>query len=43
MGRTYPDNICWICCCCECLPPIGLVKGIIIVGPILIISFFGIT
>ena len=43
MGRTHPDNICWVCCCCGCLPIIGLVKGVIIVGPILIISFFGIT
>ena len=43
MRRTNPDNICWVCCCCGCLPIIGLVKGVIIVGPILIISFFGIT
>ncbi len=43
MGRTYPDNICWVCCCCGCLPIIGLIKGVIVVGPILIISFIGIT
>ena len=43
MGRTHPDNICWICCCCGCLPTIGLIKGAIVVGPILILSFLGIT
>ena len=43
MGRTHPENICWICCCCGCLPIIGLIKGVIVVGPILIISFLGIT
>ena len=43
MRRTIPDNICLICCCCGCLPIIGLIKGVITVGPISIISFFSIT
>jgi len=43
MGRTDPDDICSQCCCCGCLLIIGLIKGVIIVGPILIISFFSIT
>ena len=43
MGRTHPDNVCWVFCCCGCLPTIGLIKGAVVVGPILIISFLGIT
>ena len=41
--RTHPDNCIWICCCCGCLPVLGIIKGIIIVGPIFIISLFGFT
>ena len=41
--RTHPDNCIWICCCCGCLPVLGIIKGIIIVGPIFIISLFGYT
>lgn len=41
MARTYPDNICWVCCCCGCYPIIGLIKGAIVVGPILILSLIG--
>ena len=43
MGRTHPDNCLWIFCCCGCLPMIGLFKGLIIVGPILIISLISFT
>ena len=43
MGRTHPDNIIWVCFCCGCLPIIGLIKGVIVVSPILILSFLGIT
>ena len=41
MARTYPDNLCWVCCCCGCYPIIGLIKGAIVVGPILILSLIG--
>lgn len=42
MGRIHDDNICWVCCCCGCLPIIGFIKGVIVVGPIVILSLFGI-
>ena len=38
--RIQPNNCIWICCCCGCLPVLGIIKGIIIVGPIFIISLF---
>ena len=41
--RIHRDNCLWICCCCGCLPILGIIKGIIIVGPIFIISLFGFT
>lgn len=37
--RIHLDNCIWICCC-GCLPVLGIIKGIIIVGPIFIISLF---
>ena len=43
MGRTHTDNICWVCCCCGCLPIIGLIKGAILVGPILVTSIISFT
>jgi hypothetical protein len=43
MAKTHPDNIFWVCCCCGCLPIIGLIKGAIVVGPIVILSFICIT
>ena len=39
----HSDDCMWICCCCGCLPILGLIKGLIIVGPILIISLIGFT
>ena len=42
-NRTHPNNCLWIFCCCGCLPIIGLIKGLIIVGPIFIISLIGFT
>ena len=41
--RTHPNNCLWVFCCCGCLPIIGLIKGLIIVGPIFIISLIGFT
>ena len=41
--RTHPNDYIWICCCCGCLPLLGIIKGIIIVVPIFIISLFGFT
>jgi hypothetical protein len=41
--RTHLDNCYWVFCCCGCLPIIGLFKGLIIVGPIFIISLIGYT
>ncbi len=35
---TPPENPIWICCCCGYLPILGVIKGSIIVLPILIIS-----
>lgn len=31
--RLYPDNWLWVCCCCGCLPIIGVLKGMITVAP----------
>ena len=42
-GRVYPDNIFLACCCYVFLPIIGLIKGVIIVGPIILLSIFGCT
>jgi hypothetical protein len=42
-GRVYPDNIFLACCCYVFLPIIGLIKGVIIVGPIIILTIFGCT
>ena len=39
--RTHPDNCLWIFFCCGGLPILGIIKGIIIVGPIFVISLFG--
>ena len=41
--RIYKDNLLWIFCCCGGLPLLGIIKGIIIVIPILLISTFGFT
>ena len=41
--RVHSDDCMWIYCCCGCLPILGLIKGLIIVGPILIISLIGFT
>lgn len=41
--RTHPNNYIWVCCCCGCLPLLGIIKGIIIVVPIFIISLLGFT
>ena len=30
MTRVHNDNPAWVCCCCGCLPVIGLIKGIIL-------------
>jgi len=43
MGRVNTDSYLWIFCCCVGLPIIGLIKGLIMVGPILILSIFGLT
>jgi len=43
MGRVKSDNFLWICCCCGCLPLIGLIKGAILCVPILIIHFIPCT
>ena len=39
--RIHPDNCLWIFFCCGGLPILGIIKGIIIVGPIFVISLFG--
>jgi hypothetical protein len=41
--RIHSNNCIWVFCCCGCLPILGLIKGLIIVGPIFIISLFGFT
>ena len=30
MTRVHNDNPAWVCCCCGCLPFLGLIKGIIL-------------
>lgn len=42
-SRTHPNNCLWVFCCCGCLPILGIIKGIIVVCPIIIISVFGLT
>jgi hypothetical protein len=41
--RTHPDNCLWVFCCCGFLPILGIIKGIIIVGPITLINIIGVT
>lgn len=41
--RVHADDCGWIICCCGCLPILGIIKGIIIVGPIFIICLFSFT
>ena len=41
--RIHSNNCIWVFCCCGCLPILGLIKGLIIVGPIFIISLIGFT
>lgn len=41
--RVKKDNLIWICCCCGCLPIMGIIKGIIIVAPITLISTISCT
>ena len=41
--RTHPNNLIWVACCCGCLPILGLIKGILVVGPNLLISLIGFT
>jgi len=41
--RTHPDNFLWVFLCCGGLPILGFIKGLIIVGPIFIISLIGFT
>lgn len=41
--RSRPDDPVWICCCCGCLPILGMIKGAIIVVPILILNIIGFT
>ena len=41
--RIHSDNCLWVFCCCGCLPFLGLIKGLIVVGPIFIISLIGFT
>ena len=44
--RVYPNNPCWVLCCCGCLPVVGLIKGLVFGSPavlILGVSFTGIS
>jgi len=43
MSRVHNDSYLWLFCCCGGLPIIGLIKGLVMLGPILILSIFGFT
>ena len=43
MTRIHNDNPIWVCCCCGCLPWLGIVKGVLFGIPVALYVGCGIT